>query len=61
MTLRSYEYRIDAFVDWCQENGNETMAEVTGMELHKYRFHRPESDGIKPVTLGGKISSPLPW
>lgn len=56
-TLQSHEYRIEAFVDWCDEKGIDSMAEIGGMECHEYRVHRRESDGIKPVTLQGEMST----
>jgi site-specific recombinase XerD len=56
-TLKSHRYRIDAFVEWCEENGIEYMSELDGMNLHQYRVDRREEDGLKTVSLQGQLST----
>jgi len=55
-TLQTHRYRIDKFVEWCQENGIKSMADVSGIDLHEYRVSRRE-DGLKTVSLQGQLST----
>jgi site-specific recombinase XerD len=57
-TLQSHEYRIDQFVEWCQEVAEiDNMNDVSGMDLHNYRVYRREEDDLKSVTLQGQLST----
>ena len=57
-TLQSHRYRIEQFVEWCQEVGEiDSMSEVTGLDIHNYRVYRREEDELKAVTLQGQLST----
>lgn len=56
-TLKTHSYRMQSFVDWCEQEGIDNMNDVTGRDLHSYRVHRREVDELKPVTLQGQLST----
>lgn len=61
-TLESHEYRLDAFVEWCDQAEIENLNELTGRDLYAYRVWRREGKGagrdpIKPVTLRGQLAT----
>ena len=55
-TLKSHEYRLAEFVNWCEENEFTNMNEIDGRDLHAFRVARRE-DGLKPVSLRGQLST----
>lgn len=56
-TLKSHRYRVDQFVEWCEENGIRSMSELDGLDLHNYRIKRREEDGLKTISLQGQLST----
>jgi site-specific recombinase XerC len=57
-TLQSHHYRINQFVEWCQEvAGIDNMNDLDGLDIHNFRVYRREQDGLKPVTLQGQLST----
>ncbi|WP_435066256.1 tyrosine-type recombinase/integrase [Halobaculum sp. EA56] len=61
-TIRGQTYRLDAFQQWCEEEGIENLNELTGRDLYRYRVWRREGHGegrdpIAPVTLRGQLAT----
>ena len=56
-TLSSHRYRLEQFIDWCEDQEIHNLNELTGRDLHSYRVHRREADDLKPVTLQGQLST----
>lgn len=56
-TLRSHRYRLNEFVEWCEEQEIHNLNDLTGRDLHAYRVHRREQDDLKAVTLQGQLST----
>lgn len=61
-TLSGQSYRLDAFVQWCNEQSVENLNQLTGRDLYAYRVWRREGNGqgrdpIKPVTLRGQLAT----
>lgn len=61
-TLEGQKYRLKAFTDWCEEEGIEDLAELSGRDLYQYRIWRQEGRGegrgeIKTVTLRGQLAT----
>lgn len=56
-TMQSHEYRLRAFLDWCEENDITNMNELGGRDLHAYRVDRRDDSNLKPVTLQGQLST----
>jgi len=56
-TVRSHGYRLNFFVQWCQENGIDNLNDLTGRHLHEYRLWRKDHGDLKPVTLQGQMST----
>ncbi|MDQ2052480.1 site-specific integrase [Natronolimnohabitans sp. A-GB9] len=55
-TVRSYENRLTRFVQWAEDEGIDSMTEVTGWDLDEYRAAR-EAAGVAPATLKGQLSA----
>jgi len=61
-TRRSERHRLNAFLQFCDEEGIENLNDLGGRDLHRYRTWRREGEGdgrepIKRVTLKGQLSS----
>ena len=56
-TLQSHRYRLEQFVDWCDDEGVTNLNDVSGRDLHAYRVHRREEGDLKPVSLQGQLST----
>ncbi|MFC7057979.1 tyrosine-type recombinase/integrase [Halovenus salina] len=56
-TLSSHRYRLNEFVDWCEEQGIHNLNDLTGRDLHAYRVYRREEDDLKIVSLQGQLST----
>ena len=39
-THRSHGYRVERFVEWCEDNGIENMNEITGRHAQRYKLAR---------------------
>jgi len=55
-THRSYHYRLKMFVEWCEENGVETVDDINGWQLNQYK-RALQSQGNSSVTMKGKLMS----
>lgn len=53
-TVRSYNHRLEHFVEWCEANDIDSMSDVGGWEIDEYRHDR-ESDGLAPTTMKGQM------
>lgn len=61
-TLDGQKYRLDAFRQWCSEEGIENLNELSGRDLYAYRVWRREGhgegrDGIAAITLRGQLAT----
>ena len=61
-TLSGQKYRLEAFVQWCDEEDVDNLNELTGRDLYAYRVWRREGNGedrdaVKPVTLRGQLAT----
>lgn len=61
-TLKGQTYRLDAFVQWCEEEGVDDLRDLNGRALYEYRIWRREGNGedrepVKTVTLRGQLST----
>lgn len=55
-SLKTYEYRLKLFVEWCEEKGLDRVDELTGWTFEEYETHR-SGTGIEPVTLQGEMQT----
>jgi site-specific recombinase XerD len=55
-TLRSYRSRLGQFADWCEEQGIETIGELTAWHIDEYDMHQREQ-GAAPTTIKGRLST----
>ena len=53
-TVRSYRNRLTRFVEWTEEQGIESMGELSGWDLDEYRAARERAD-VAPTTLKGQM------
>lgn len=49
-SARSYYYSLKLFVEWCEEQHLDTVAEFTGWTFESYETKR-SGDGLAPITL----------
>jgi site-specific recombinase XerD len=61
-TLENQRYRLRSFIRFCEEHGIESMHELTGRDLHRFRVWRRNGEGedyepVKVVTLHGVLST----
>jgi integrase len=61
-TLDAQVYRLDAFRQWCDEEGIENLNDLSGRDLYRYRVWRREGNGegrdeIATVTLRGQLAT----
>jgi len=61
-TRKSAKHRLNAFVQFCDEQGIENLNDLTGRDLYQYRIWRREGHGddreqIKRVTLKGQLAT----
>jgi len=55
-TIRSYTYRLKPFVDWCEQEGIDDLAELSSRDVFRYESHR-RSDGLTISTLNNQIGT----
>jgi len=53
-TVRSYGNRLNDFILWAENQGIESMSELTGWEIDDYQMYR-ESQDIAPATVKGTM------
>ncbi len=61
-TLPSHVYRLEAFTQWCAEEGIDNLNEITGRDLYAYRVWRREGNGedreeVTTITLRGQLAT----
>lgn len=61
-TLQGHRYRLEAFVQWCEEEGIDDLRDLGGRELYAYRVWRREGHGegrdpVEPITLRGQLAT----
>jgi len=61
-TQRSNRHRLNAFLQFCDEQGIENMNDLTGRDIYQYRIWRREGQGedrdsVKMVTLKGQLAT----
>jgi len=56
-TLQNQRYRLDAFVEWCETEGDlANLNALTGRDIHRFRSWRLD-DGVSKVTLAGVLQT----
>ena len=56
-TILNQRYRLNSFVEWCDEYELENMNDLTGRHLHRFRRWRQDEGGINKVTLQGQLQT----
>jgi len=61
-TLDGQTYRLDAFEQFCEEEGIDNLNDLSGRDLYAYRVWRREGQGedrepIEPITLRGQLAT----
>jgi len=54
-TLQNHSYRLDAFVEWCEETGLTNLNDLSGRDLHRFRVWRQRD--VNLVTLRGQLAT----
>lgn len=55
-TVSSYRYRLKHFVEWCEDEGIDSIGNVSGWDLETFETHRREK-GPKPLTLNRELGT----
>ncbi|QSG10739.1 XerD/XerC family integrase [Halapricum desulfuricans] len=56
-TYTAHQYRLSAFVEWCEINDIENMNNISGRHFHKYKTWRREEGDCNKVTLATQLST----
>lgn len=54
-TLQSHGYRLQRFVEWCDETGIDNLNDVTGRSVHRYKLWRGEQ--VNQTTLKSSMDT----
>lgn len=54
-SLQNHGYRLDRFLEFCEDADLTDLSDLTGRHLHQYRVYR--SERVKPVTLSGELQT----
>ncbi|WP_254823143.1 tyrosine-type recombinase/integrase [Haloglomus halophilum] len=55
-TVSGYWYRLKLFVEWCDEEGIESVRDLSGWDLDSYEQAR-RAAGVSPVTLSNELTT----
>lgn len=55
-TVSSYHYRLKHFIDFCEEQGIDTLRELTGWDIETYETQRRNRE-LAPVTLSHEMGT----
>lgn len=58
-TLQSHGYRIQRFIEWCDENGIDNMNDVGGRDVQRFKIWR--SDQVNTTTLKSGLDTLRVW
>jgi site-specific recombinase XerD len=59
-SLQTYHYRLKPFVQWCEQQGIESVGELTGWTFEEFETFR-SSEGIARITLKGQMQTLKNW
>ncbi|WP_217255555.1 site-specific integrase [Natronococcus occultus] len=51
----NHEYRLERFLEWCEEEGIDDMNDLTGRNLHQHKIWR--SQDVNNVTLKNQLGT----
>lgn len=54
-TLQAHGYRLERFMEWCDENDVTNMNDLTGRDIHQYKLWRQED--VNNVTLKSQLDT----
>ncbi|MFC7018209.1 MULTISPECIES: tyrosine-type recombinase/integrase [Haloarcula] len=54
-TLQSHGYRLQRFVEWCDERDIENLNEITGRDTHRFKLYRKAE--VSPPTLKSQMDT----
>lgn len=56
-TLQNHQYRLDTFVDFCREQGIESLHELDARDPHRYRRWRQRTGDVSTLTLRSNLAT----
>lgn len=59
-SIQSWYYRLKRFVDWAEDEGIESMGELTGWTLDEYETYR-RGESLSAATLNGEMQTLKNW
>jgi len=55
-TIQSYRYRLKLWMEWCEEEGIESVSELSGWVFEQFEAHRSGKD-LAPQTINGEMKT----
>lgn len=56
-TVRNYRYRLQYFVQWCEEEGIDNLNELSGRDIQRFRLWRQDTEELNRLTLRNHLCS----
>ncbi|MDS0474840.1 site-specific integrase [Natrinema sp. 1APR25-10V2] len=56
-TIQSHRYRLTQFVQWCEQDGIDTLNEFSGRDSHRFRLKRRNEDELATVGMKGQLAT----
>ncbi|PHQ47270.1 integrase, partial [Halorubrum sp. C3] len=55
-THQSHGYRLERFLEWCDDEGIENLNDLTGRDIQTFKLHRKQ-EGLAPATLKSQMDT----
>lgn len=56
-TVRNHRYRMNHFLEWCEEEEIENLNDLSGRDIQAYRLWLSENDDLNALTIRNQLSS----
>ncbi|MCQ4334663.1 tyrosine-type recombinase/integrase [Natronomonas sp. F2-12] len=56
-TVRSHKYRLNYFVEWCDENDIDNMNDLSGRNIHEFRLWRKSDGDLNKISMQTQMST----
>ena len=56
-TLQSHGYRLERFVEWCEQSDIDNLNELFGRDIHRFRVKRRNEDELATATMKGQLAT----
>ena len=56
-TIQSHRYRLEQFVQWCEQDSIDNLNEFGGRDIHRFRVKRRNEDGLATASMKGQLAT----